>query len=478
MHTVQHPGIRVSRHETPGTIEEALGLLTAYGPAARAVAGGTDLLLELSRRVRSDVEVLIDLTRIAGLDDITVADGVLHVGPLVTHNQVIASESVVRHALPLAQASLEVGAPALRNRATVVGNIVTASPANDAVVALWALDAAVVARSMHSERRIAVRDLFTGLRRTVLTPDELITALEIPVLGTARGMFVKLGQRRAQAVALVSLAAVIELDGDIVKSAAMALGSVAPTVIAARKAEECLVGRVLDDDVIAEAARMAATVHPIDDVRATGSYRLDEVEVMTRRTLRTLRDGEERSRWPSNPICLAPSLTNRSEVTGVRFRASHISATPVVCTVNGDTVEAVDAAGRSLLDWLRNRVGLTGTKEGCAEGECGACTVHLDGIAVLSCLVPAARAHGSEITTIEGLAKDQLFHPLQEAFIDSFAVQCGFCTPGFIMAGERLLEECPHPSAEQVAQGLSGNLCRCTGYYRFYEAMKEVIHSE
>ena len=478
MHTMQLPGIRVSRHETPGTIEEALGLLADYGPAARAVAGGTDILLELSRRVRPDVEVLIDLTRIAELDDITVADGVLRLGPLVTHNQVITSELVVRHALPLAQASLEVGAPALRNRATVVGNIVTASPANDAIPALWALDASVVARSTHGERRIAVRDLFIALRRTVLAPDELITSVEIPVLGNARGMFVKLGQRRAQAVSIVSLAAVINLDGDIVKSAAMALGSVAPTVVAARETEEFLVGRGLDDDVIAEAARMAATVHPIDDVRATASYRLDEVEVMARRTLTTLRDGKERSRWPSNPITLAPAMIDRSEVTGMKFRTSHSSASSVVCIINGVAVEASDAAGRSLLGWLRNRVGLTGTKEGCAEGECGACTVHLDGVAVLSCLVPAARAHGSEITTIEGLAKDQIFHPLQKAFIEAFAVQCGFCTPGFIMAGERLLEECPHPTPEQVAQGLSGNLCRCTGYYRFYEAIKEVTRSE
>ncbi|PSR30930.1 MAG: hypothetical protein C7B46_17450 [Sulfobacillus benefaciens] len=478
MHTMQLPGIRVSRHETPGTIEEALRLLADYGPAARAVAGGTDILLELSRRARPDVEVLVDLTRIAGLHDITLADGLLRLGALVTHNQVIASQLAVHHALPLAQASLEVGAPALRNRATVVGNIVTASPANDAIPALWALGASVVARSMRGERRIAIRDLFTGLRRTVLAADELITAVEIPVLGNARGLFVKLGQRRAQAVSIVSLAAVVEFDGEIVKSAAMALGSVAPTVVSAREAEEFLVGRVLDDDVIAEAARMAATVHPIDDVRATARYRLDEVEVMARRTLKTLRNGEERSRWPSNPIFLAPAKVKPSEIAGTDFRASHTSNTPVMCTINGLPVEAADAAGRSLLDWLRNKVGLTGTKEGCAEGECGACTVHLDGVAVLSCLVPAARAHGSEITTIEGLAKDQPFNPLQEAFIDAFAVQCGFCTPGFIMAGDRLLEECPEPTPEQVAQGLSGNLCRCTGYYRFYEAIRGVANGE
>ena len=477
MHTIQLPGIRVTRHETPGTIEEALGLLADHGPAARAVAGCTDILLELSRRVRSGVDVLIDLTRIAGLDDISVVDGVLRLGPLVTHNQVIASEKVVRHALPLAQACLEVGAPALRNRATVVGNVVTASPANDTIPVLWALDATVVARSVHSERRIAIRDLFTGIRRTVLAPDELVTALEIPITSNSRGLFVKLGQRRAQAISIVSLAAVIAFDGDLVSSAALALGSVAPTVVSATEAEEFMLGRMLDDVVIAEAARRVATVHPIDDIRATANYRLDEVEVMTRRTLTTLRDRKERSRWPANPIFLSPTVVNRPATTGTEFRASHNRETPVVSTINGVEVRVSDAAGRSLLDWLRNQVGLTGTKEGCAEGECGACTVHLDGVAVLSCLVPAVRAHGAEVTTIEGLTKDQTFHPLQEAFIDKFAVQCGFCIPGFIMAGERLLAECPQPTPDQVAQGLSGNLCRCTGYYRFYEALKEVTES-
>lgn len=474
MHAVQLPGTRVHRHETPGTLEEAFALLAEYGPAARPVAGGSDLLLELARRVRPDVEVLVDLTRIAGLDNIEMADSVVSLGPLVTHNQVITNQIVVRHALPLAQACLEVGAPALRNRATVVGNVVTASPANDTITALWALGATVVVRSAAGERRVAVRQLFAGIRGTVLAPGELIVAIEIPVLDGARGIFVKLGQRRAQAISIVHMAVVVCVDGGTITSAAVALGSVAPTVVAAVEAETFLAGRTLDDDVIAEAAHLAAAgVRPIDDVRATAEYRLAEVEVMVRRALSTLRDGQERSQWPSTPVLLAPSAKDPTVTTGVRFRASHDAATPVVCTVNGSTVEAPGAPGRTLLEWLRDEVGLTGTKEGCAEGECGACTVHLDGTAVLACLVPAARAHGGTVTTIEGLAGGSGLHPLQDAFVDTFAVQCGFCIPGFLMAGDRLLQECPHPTRDQVAQGLSGNLCRCTGYYRFYDAIEQ-----
>ena len=138
--------------------------------------------------------MLVDLTRIAGLDRIEADGGLLRFGCLVTHNQLIASPLAVDGALPLAQACLEIGSPALRNRATVAGNLVTASPANDTVSALWALDAAVVLRSRLGERSVPVRELFTGLRRTVIEPGELVVAVEVPMLADgARGSSVKLG---------------------------------------------------------------------------------------------------------------------------------------------------------------------------------------------------------------------------------------------------------------------------------------------
>ncbi|MCD6142678.1 (2Fe-2S)-binding protein [Candidatus Bipolaricaulota bacterium] len=141
-------------------------------------------------------------------------------------------------------------------------------------------------------------------------------------------------------------------------------------------------------------------------------------------------------------------------------------------TVNGESVEAeVDGSVR-LLDLLRDKLFLTGAKEGCGEGECGACTVLLDGRAVNSCLVLAPQVDGKEVLTVEGLSRDGELHPIQRAFVEKGAVQCGFCTPGFIMSTYALLKDNPDPSDEEIMTALEGNLCRCTGYAKILEAVR------
>jgi len=140
-------------------------------------------------------------------------------------------------------------------------------------------------------------------------------------------------------------------------------------------------------------------------------------------------------------------------------------------TLNGRSVSISAEAHRRLLDVLREELGLTGTKEGCGIGECGACTVLLNGRAVNSCLVLVGQVEGAEVTTIEGLAAGANLHPLQQNFMRTGAVQCGFCTPGVLLAAHALLSENPRPTEEQVALAIAGNLCRCTGYKQIIEAV-------
>ena len=147
--------------------------------------------------------------------------------------------------------------------------------------------------------------------------------------------------------------------------------------------------------------------------------------------------------------------------------------TTIVLTVNGKRQEVTVWPTDTLADTLRDKLGLTGTRIICDEGECGACTVLVNGVAVTSCIYPAMKAHGRQVETIEGLPKDRELHPLQEAFAAHAAAQCGYCTPGFIMAAKALLEKNPHPTRQEIRQGISGNLCRCTGYYQIVDAIEE-----
>ena len=477
MHEVQHRSDLTVRYESPSTLEETLALLASGGPRSRLIAGGTDLVLEIRRGARPEVDTLVDISRVGGLDKIEQdADGVIHLGPLVTHADVVASELLWEKALPLAQASLEVGAPPLQARATVVGNLVTASPANDTISALAALDARLTVRSLRGERREALADFYPGFRQTTLAPDEMVTGISFGGLtGGQSGVFVKLGLRMAQAISVVHVALVVERDaGGAVSLARIALGSVAPVIVRAPHAEEALVGRPLSPDSIDSSARAAARgIEPIDDLRGTAEYRRWTTEVMVRRALTALLNGEERQAVPSRAVQFGASRQPT-----LAEAHSHREGGAIEAVINGRRVVTRGGGDLTLLDWLRDVAGptaggsLTGTKEGCAEGECGACLVFLDSEAALSCLTPAPRAHGAEIVTVEGLANGGL-SPVQAAFCRTGAVQCGYCTPGFLMSATKLVEQIPDPTVEEIRTALSGNLCRCTGYYSIIEAVAQ-----
>ena len=461
------------RYFTPNSLDEALAILADRAGEVRIVAGGTDLLLEIERGQQANIAALIDVSRIAGLDEIRLGDdGWIHLGPLVTHNHCAGSTLIVERAFALAQACWQVGAPQIRNQGTIAGNLATASPANDSIPPLMALGAQLTLRSQTAERTVALKDFYTGVRQTVLRDDEMIVDIAFAApKANARSTFRKFALRQAQAISVVNAAVMLDIEESKVTGAAITLGSVAPTVIHASEAESFLIGKKLSQAVIDQAGELAGRAAlPIDDLRGSADYRCKMVRICIVRALRDLVDHQERREYPQQPVMLwgASEMPAASRLPN---SIEHDAETPIETTINGRSYRFTTGQNKTLLRLLREEANLIGTKEGCAEGECGACTVFLDGVAVMSCLVPAPRAHGAAIVTIEGIAQEGRLHPVQQAFIDEGAVQCGYCTPGFIMSGVKLLEERPHPTQAEIIQSITGNLCRCTGYSMIISAI-------
>ncbi len=463
-----------SEYISPSNVDEAVNALSEKGASARIVAGATDLILELERGVRTGVDTVIDISRIRDLDKISrEPDGLIHIGPMVTHNDVVSSKILRENAFPLVQACWEVGAPQIRNRATVAGNLITASPANDTITPLMALDASVTLKSKRGERKVKLSDFYTGVRKTVMQPDEVM--IDISFYGLKKqehGTFIKVALRRAQAISVVNLCIIITLEENKIKNTVITLGAVAPKIIRATSAESYMNGKMISDEVIEAAARLTGdSAAPIDDIRATADFRKEMLRVHTRRGLKALWTGSEKLDFPDAPITLTGKANEIKPVKPELIRFSENSEIKTV--INQKEYIFKKVSDKTLLRLLREDAGLIGTKEGCAEGECGACTVFLDGKAVMACMVPAPRAHLAEITTIEGLANGENLHPVQEAFIQAGAVQCGYCSPGFIMSAAKLLEEEPQPSKNQIEEAITGNLCRCTGYYKIVKAIED-----
>ena len=427
--------------------------MNEYGPSATVLAGGTDLIVRL-RTGRAIPAVVIDLKRVPALQGGIQETGTfLRIGANTVMTDLIADERVRSRFPALAEAAHSVGSVQIRNRATLVGNVCNASPAADTAPALLVYEAVLNLVSESGPRCVPLQDFFAGPGRTVIQRGELVESIDLPLPTVKRGAcFERLTRRRGVDLATINLCCLVKASGQTL----FAYGAVAPTPLLLRENSGKLADPHCDHrEKEALLQSLIARTSPITDVRAEKDYRSAMLLV-------------------HEPSCAGNCSRTSSPSGGRPVIAAEVEQLTMTFTVNGEPHTAKVYPHHTLLEVLRDQFGLTGTKECCAQGECGACTVLLNGRAVNSCLVLAIEADEGEVVTIEGLAEHGKLDALQQAFLDQGAVQCGFCVPGMVMSAKYLLNTNPHPTREEVQEALAGNLCRCAGYYRILEAVADV----
>jgi xanthine dehydrogenase iron-sulfur cluster and FAD-binding subunit A len=448
----------------------------------KVLAGGLDLVAKMTRWEIEPLR-LVSLGRIPGLDSLEIdGGGLLHIGPMTALRSVELSP-LVRDGWPLLwDATRQIASVQVKTTGTLVGNLCVATPASDIAPALCALGGVVHLVGPGGAQTVAIEDFFVPDCCSILAPDQIVAEITVPPLRPGAGAaFKKLAHTKA-CIAKVNVAALVERQGDVCRAARIALGAVASTTVRARAAEDLLEGAAVTPDLLASAATLALeAASPISDLRSTAEYRRDMVGVLTRRALTQAWErsgslaGVSGQDGPATPAQVQEAGTAaRPEATSRKEATTFI--------VNGRKYEESVPANMTLLELLRDHLGLTGTKRGCsASGNCGACTVLIDGKPTLSCLTLARTVRGRQILTVEGLSRQGRLHPLQRAFLDVGAVQCGFCTPGMLLSAKALLDVNPSPTRDEVRQALAGNLCRCTGYVKILDAVlaaAAVVRSE
>ena len=432
---------------TAVTVDDAVAAVAA---GARPVAGGTDLVVGARSGKSALPDAIVAIHRIAELHGVHVLDdGGVRLGALATHAEIAANETVRERLAALADACAIVGSHATRAQGTIGGNLMNASPAMETGGPLVCFDARVTLRSPSGSRELAVEDLWVGPGKTAAEADELLVAIDIPAPATGTGSaYLRLEYRRQMEIAVVGASAVVTVADGVVTHARVAMTALSPTIRRVPAAEEALIGS--DGGARGDRSR-----------RSSG------------------RDGVR-------PDLRRPRLGRLSPCDGGRDRAEgdHDGAragreggrmkTAATLVVNGTAYPVDLDPETSLLTAVRDVIGLTGSKEGCDDSECGACMMLLDGRPVNACSYLALQAEGSEVTTVEGLADGDTLAPLQAAFLDLGGVQCGFCTPGMLVSATALLAGNPSPTEDEVRIGLSGNLCRCTGYDGIVKAVLSV----
>ena len=431
------------------SVANALELLGAHGDRAKVLSGGQSLMPAMNLRLISPA-LIVDIGELAELRGIAVKGDILRIGALTRHVDLQRSPEVAAHAPLLTEAVAHVAHPAIRNRGTLGGSLAHADPASELPACMVALNATIVVCGSKGERRIAAVDFFKGIYETGLSPDELLISVELPAGRKGSAHFFHEFARRHGDYAIAGLAAQAIIDGGLFADLRLAFFAVG------------------DRPLLASAAQRPdrRRHHPRRVVgRSGGTWRGTRSPgrpAGVRRDAPASRQGADaalrgRVAWPSRSRCGGDCVTGPVSIS---------------LEVNGERVEAHVLPRLNLADFLREHLQLTGTHVGCEHGVCGACTVRVDGDIVRSCLMLAVQAHGASVQTIEGLSDSGEVADLQAAFRDRNALQCGYCTPGMLMAAQDLLKQQAEPDREQIREHLSGNYCRCTGYQAIIDAVE------
>ena len=435
------------RYEAPESLDAAVSLLAGAPGQARILAGGTDLLVQL-RAGLIEPDLVVDLKKIPAMHRITAEDGGFRIGAAVSGAELGEHPEVKRLWPGVVEAVELIGSTQIQGRATMVGNMCNASPAADSVPAMIAAGAIVAVSGPGGQREVPVEEICIAPGKTSLAKGEIVTSVFLPARPPRIGRRLSAlhpahrdghrgGRRRRQPDARRRAAAA--------RAARVGLGAVAARPLLVAEAAAALVGTTVD------AGR----------ARAAGRRRVGRLPADRRQARHQGIPDQGRGRAG------APGGGDRA-----RAREGELMAKiHVTTTVNGDAVEFLCDPEQTLLDVLRDELQLTGSKEGCASGDCGACSVIAGRPAGL--LLPGARRRGRGPVGRDdrGHGAGRRLHPLQQKFLEHAALQCGICTPGFLVAAKALLERDPDPSETEVRYWLAGNLCRCTGYDKIIRAV-------
>ncbi|WP_238375081.1 FAD binding domain-containing protein [Vulcanisaeta thermophila] len=442
------------------SIDEALKLVKEYN--AKVIAGGMSLMPMLKLRMVNP-DYLIDIFHINELRYVRVDGNYLRIGALTVHNDIAMNKTISTNAEVLSEAAWHIADIQVRNLGTIGGSLAHADPAANYYPALIALDAEVLIKGLGSERVIKVEDLYKGPYTTDLRVDELITEVRIPI-NSYRGVYEIFRRGGASFPSVIVAVTVREREGVIDKSR-IVIGAAYPEPVVIK---DSLVGMGVKDVVnraqeIAGQVMTSINVKPLEDTHTPGDYRIRVTRNLLAKALAELGNGKHA------PLPVRDSLITWPDAGNVEYVGDLVR---VRINVDGQWIEDLVEPRTLLLDFLRAH-GYTEVKRGCDEGKCGACTVLVNGRAIKSCLVPAIRFNNQSVTTVKGLAKTGELHPIQRAFLEEYAMQCGYCTHGFIMVTHDYLSNVDGAASDETLKLSIKNICRCTGYINIIRAIKK-----